>query len=204
MMGGVGVSQMNPDATQGIAEVRRLLQRFQDGYAARNPEALDAFMDLFVSSDDLEVIGTKGIVPGEQEWCRGPNAVKKLIADDWAGWGDVVYDVDGARIHVLGDTAWFATTAKATMTIPTEGMYGGFVAQAQSTLESETLSAQEKLIEVTRLGSDIALELQLGETFVWPVRFTAVAVREGGTWRFHQMQFSYSNTRFPDVRQPVS
>ena len=198
------MNQNDPDGTRDAAEVRALLQRFQDGYTARNPEALDDFMDLFVSGEELEVIGTKGAAPGEQEWCCGPDAVKKLIADDWAGWGTVVYDVAGARIHIRGDAAWLATTAKATMTIPTEGMYGGFVAQAQSTLKNEELTPQEKMLEVARLGSDIAFELTLGETFVWPFRFTAVAGRDQGTWRFHQMQFSYSNTRFPDVRLPVS
>ena len=204
LMGGGCVSQNHPDVMQDVAEVRALMQRFQDAYTARNPEALDDVMDLFVADEDLEVIGTKGIVPGEQEWCRGPDAVRKLIADDWAGWGDVVYDVAGSRIHVRGDTAWLATTGQATMSIPTEGMYGGFVAQAQSTLNDDALSPKEKMLEVARLGSDIAFELPLGETFIWPFRFTAVAVRDQGEWRFHQMQFSYSNTRFPDERQPVS
>ena len=29
---------------------------------------------------------------------------------------------------------------------------------------------------------------------------TAVAVREAGVWRFHQMQFSFETTSTPDVR----
>jgi hypothetical protein len=50
------------------------------------------------------------------------------------------------------------------------------------------------------LGADIVLGLPLSETFVWPFRFTAVAVREAGRWRFQQMQFSFATTHAPDVR----
>jgi len=43
-------------------------------------------------------------------------------------------------------------------------------------------------------------ELQRGETFVWPLRFSAVLINDDGAWRFIQMQFSFATTRFPDVR----
>ncbi len=185
-----------------VEEVRALLQEFQNGYTARDRDRLDRFMDLFVQSDELEVIGTKGIRPGEQEWCCGTAAVRGLIEDDWQGWGDVVFDVDGAHITVQGDVAWLATAATATMTIPTDHVYGGFLAQTKNTLEDEVLSPRDKMIEITRLGADLLFESPLGETFVWPFRFTAVAVRVNGAWKFHQMQFSYSNTRLPDVRVP--
>ena len=187
-----------------IEAVRALLQEFQDGYAARDTDRLDSFMELFVDSEDLEVIGTKGISPGADEWCRGPAAVRRLIEDDWRGWGDVVFDVRGAHIAVRGDVAWLATSATATLTIPTEHMQAGFVAQARATLDDESLTPEAKLLEITRLGADLYFEMPLGDTFVWPFRFTAVAVNDGGRWRFHQMQFSYSNTRLPDVRSPVN
>ena len=67
-------------------------------------------------------------------------------------------------------------------------------------LEDEARSPKGKVLDIVGLGSDIVLGLPLSETFVWPFRLTAVAVREE-TWRFHQMQLSFATTRAPDVRQ---
>jgi len=188
--------------TQGA--VRDLLVRFQAGYTARNLDHLDDFMTNFVPSDDIEAIGTKGIHAGEEEWCVGLDAVRGLIEDDWKGWGDVVFDVDGARIHVQGDVAWLSCSATATLRIPFENISAMFLAQAGNTMEDEDLTPEQKMLEVTRLGADIYFEMPMGEIFVWPFRFAAVAVIHDGAWRFHQMQFSYSNTRLPDVRMPSS
>jgi len=183
-----------------IDEVRALLQEFQDGYSKRDVAELDAFMELFVTSDELEVIGTNTVAPGQGEWCRGVEATRELIKNDWKEWGDVVFDVQGAHITVNGDVGWLATTAKVTMTIPAEFWYNYFLASAKGTLEKEEMDAQAKMLDIVRLGTDLLLELQQGDTFVWPIRFTAVAVRNEGHWRFHQMQFSFPTTRPPDVR----
>jgi hypothetical protein len=43
-------------------------------------------------------------------------------------------------------------------------------------------------------------ELRRGQTFVWPLRLTAVVVREAGDWKFAQMNFSFPTVYFPDVR----
>jgi hypothetical protein len=181
-------------------EVRALLQQFQDGYSRRDTGELDAFMELFVASDELEVIGTNTVAPGQGEWCRGPEATRVLIKNDWEDWGDVVFDVPGTHITVNGDVAWLATTAKVTRTLPAELGYDYFITAAARALESEELDAQTKMLDIVRLGSDLLPELHRGETFVWPIRFTAVAVKSGGRWRFHHMHFSFATTRFPDVR----
>ncbi len=182
--------------------VRELLRKFQAGYTERNTDKLDAFMRLFDASDEIEAIGTKGLQAGEDEWCIGRDAVRCLIEDDWKGWGDVVFDVDKARIQVVGDVAWLSTSATATLQIPFENIPAMFLSQAGNTIENEDLTPEQKMLEISRLGADIYFEMPMGETFVWPFRFTAVAVLNDGEWRFHRMQFSYSNTRFPDVRRP--
>jgi hypothetical protein len=185
-----------------VDQVRALLQKLQDGYTKRDAAELDAFMELFVPSDELEVIGTNTVAPGQGEWCRGIEATRELIKNDWSewGWGDVVFDVQGAHITVIGEVAWLATTAKATMSLPAGFCYNYYLDSVKRTLDKEEMGAQTKMLDIARLGSDLLFELQEGETFVWPFRFTAVAVRNGERWRFHQMQFSYSTTRFPDVR----
>jgi hypothetical protein len=180
--------------------VRELLKAFQSGYAARDVTKIDEFMELFGSTNDVEAIGTKGSFSGEKEWRVGRVAVRDLIEDDWRGWGDVVFDVDGAWIRVHDDVAWLSCSATATLRIPFDNISDGFLAETKNTLDDETLSPDEKMSKITRLGSDIYFEMPRGERFVWPFRFTAVAVKESTGWCFRQVQFSYSNTRMPDVR----
>ena len=182
-------------------KVRTLLARFQEGYARRDQTYLDEFMELFVSGDELEVIGTNAIEPGEGEWCHGREAVRDLVSGDWEYWGKVEYDVAGARIHVRGDAAWMATTGTVTDTITRDDRYAGYLDYVRGVLdENEETSQRAKMLEIVRLGNDIVVDLPLSETFVWPFRFTAVAVQQEGEWRFHQMQFSFATTRSPDVR----
>lgn len=183
-----------------IDQVRELLSRFQEGYAQRDLGRLDEFMDLFTSTEDLEVIGTNAVAPGEGEWCQGREAVRELVAGDWEHWGDVRFDVQNARISFHGNVAWLATTGSVTDTIPAEECCTGYLDFVEGKLEEGQLSPQARMLEILRLGTDILLGIQQGERYVWPFRFTAVAVREAGGWRFHQVQYSFPTTRAPDVR----
>ena len=182
------------------SEVRALLQKFQDGYASRDLAKLDAFMDLFIAGDELEVIGTGAVKPPKGEWCQGREAVRRLVASDWQFWGNVSFDVGGANIFVKGDVGWLATTGTVTDTIPVEQRYNDYLKYVGGVLVDEERDEQAKTLEIVALGNDIMKALSLSETVVCPFRFTAVAVKEQGTWRFHQMQFSFATTRVPDVR----
>jgi hypothetical protein len=183
-----------------VEQVRTLLRNFQEGYTRRDPAHLDAFMELFTEGSDLEIIGTNAVEPGADEWCLGREAARRLVAGDWEHWGDVVYDVEGARIFVRGDVAWLATAGTVNDTIPLEDRYTGYLAYVRSVLEDSDHDTRGKMLDIVGLGNDILIGLPLSETFTWPFRFTALAVREHGDWRFHQMQFSFATTRAPDVR----
>lgn len=185
-------------------QVRALLQKFQDGYAQRDLAELDEFMELFIPDDELEVIGTNAVAPGQGEWCRGRQATQELVASDWEHWGDVAFDVAGAQISVKGDVAWLATIGTVTDTIPEDDCYAGFLDFAERTLSEEKLDPQAKMLDIVRQGTDLLLEITQGETYLWPFRFTAVAVKSQGRWRFAQMQFSFPTTRAPDVRHAAS
>ncbi len=185
-------------------QVRALLQEFQDGYAQRDLAKLDEFMELFTLDGELEVIGTNAVTPGRGEWCRGRQATRELVASDWEHWGAVVFDVGGAHISVRGDVAWLATTGTVTDTIPEDDCYAGFLDFAERTLKEEKLDPRAKMLDIVRQGTDLLVEIPQGETYVWPFRFTAVAVKSQGRWRFAQMQFSFPTTRAPDVRHTAS
>ena len=184
-----------------MEDIRYLLRQFQLGYTRRNRDDLEAFMELFVTTDGLEVIGTDAVQPGEGEWCIGREAVRRLVASDWENWGQVVFDVDGARIQSLGDVAWLATTGTVTDTTSTEARYSSYLDDTRGVLADEDRGPDDKLLHFNGVGSDVLSSLPPSQTLVWPFRFTAVAVRQGGQWRFTQMQFSFATTRSPDVRQ---
>ncbi|MBE0698794.1 MAG: hypothetical protein IH586_17890 [Anaerolineaceae bacterium] len=187
-----------------IQAVRETLRQFQEGYTRRNPEEIDAFKRLFVPADELEMIGTAALEPGDDEWRFGIPGVSSMMIGDWNGWGDVVLDVADARIHTLGDVAWLATTGTVTMVLDAEENYRDTLEYIRQQLtEEDSLSPDKRLLEIIREGAAILSEAGQGSTYVWPLRFTAVLVRQAENWLFHQLQFSFATTRFPDERCAV-
>jgi hypothetical protein len=177
--------------------IRHLLQRFQEGYAQRDADRLDAFMELF--TPDAEVIGTNGIEPGVEEWYLGRDAARVLVAGDWRSWGDVRLHLDAASVRVAGAVGWLAITATVTQTIGPEN-YADFLAYVKEYIEDADVPAEEKVHYILRGGTNSVYELRCGERFVWPLRLTAVVVRDGDAWRFAQLHFSFPTIYFPDVR----
>lgn len=92
-----------------IESVRGVLQRFQDGYTARDLSKLDEFMQLFVQSDEIEMIGVGASKRGGPEWFQGLASVREIVEGDWTYWGDVRLNLEGAKITVLGSVAWLST-----------------------------------------------------------------------------------------------
>lgn len=183
-----------------IEQVRAVLQHFQDGYTQRDAARVDEIMALF--TDDAEVIGTNGMRPSEGEWYIDKAGARGLVAGDWEGWGDVRFDVAGAHIEVRGEVAWLATAATVSTTIHAAESYAGYLQRIKSMIDDPAgPSAEETLLDIVRGGTNTLYELRRGERFVWPLRFTAVLVRQSnGAWLFAQMQFSFPTTRFPDER----
>ncbi len=189
-----------------IQAVRDTLQKFQDGYERRDTSQLENFRALFVPEDDLEIIGTGAIETGDDEWCLGLDAACDLIENDWEGWGDLALDVADARIHVLGDAAWLATTGKVSMDLDPTQTIQDYLSYMQEVAGDESLAPQARLVEILRGATNTLYEADRGKQYIWPLRFTAVLVRRpgggngSGRWLFHQIQFSFPTTRFPDVR----
>lgn len=178
-------------------EIQSLLQTFQEGYTRRDLTRLEAFMDLFTA--DTEVIGTNAVQPGVDEWHIGRQSARDLVEGDWRWWGDFCLDWETASIQVKGDAGWVSAPATVTKTIGEEG-YTTFLETIKKTLETSNLPDEQKLHFILRGGSNTVFELRRGEKFVWPLRFTAVVVRQAGGWKFAQVHFSFPTLYFPDVR----
>ena len=190
---------------QEIQAVRDTLKMFQDGYDRREKAYLEDFRKLFVPEDDLEVIGTGAIDPGDDEWCLGSDAASGLVQNDWEGWGDLALDVADARIHVEGNVAWLATTGTVTMDLDVTESYRDYLTYLREVADDEAVDPRARLLEILRGGANTLFEAERGKMYIWPLRFTAVLVRRQGDngqprWLFHQVQFSFPTTRYPDVR----
>jgi hypothetical protein len=187
-------------STSVVQEIHEILQKFQDGYDRRDAALIDDFRKLFVPEDELEVIGTGAITPGEDEWCLGLDASCGLFTNDWEAWGDLKLDVADSRVSSLGDVAWLATTGTVKMAMDPEETITDYLDYIQGVAVDEDLNPRQRLIEILRGGTNTLFEAERGREYVWPLRFTAVLVRREGNWLFAQMQFSFATTRFPDVR----
>jgi len=188
-------AQSPPD----IDQIRLVLQQFQDGYTRRDVTHLDEFMQLFID-EGLEVIGTNGVKPGVAEWYIDKTDARELVKGDWEFWGDLRLDVEGAHIQMRDEVAWLATSATVSMTIRAEENFPSYLQRIKDVIDQTGPSAEIKLLDILRGGSNTLYEFLRGEQFVWPLRFTAVLVRQADGWRFQQMQFSFPTTRFPDER----
>jgi hypothetical protein len=188
-----------PVDSGSLSEVRSVLQKFQDGYVKRDIKSLDKFMELFEEDERLEVIGTMAVDRGHREWCLGRKATKNLVEGDWKYWGDVALDVGGARIHILDNVAWLATWGTVTKIEDNKTSYQKALNRFEEVLKNQ-VNNEEKILEIVREGTNTLCEVGKGETYIWPLRFTAVLIKRNGIWRFHQMNFSFPTIRKPDVR----
>lgn len=184
-----------------IANIKEVIQAFQQGYLDRDLEAVDRFLDLFCDEGDLEVIGTDAHIKGEGEWCLDKNALKKIIYSDWKGWGDLRLDTDNLDIHLNGQTAWFAAPGSVSRTMEPAQSYQNFIGYLKWVAENEPeVPAKDKLLDMLRGGIITLAEAEQGATYIWPIRLTGVLVKENDQWRFCQMTFSFPTIYPPDIR----
>lgn len=178
-------------------EIYQLLEKFQEGYIHRDLNKVNSFMELFTA--DAEVIGTNGVKPGVDEWYTDRTSARELIEGDWQGWGDLRLDLDTMSIQQRGNVGWIAASATVTKIIGQEN-YASYLEYVKNYIDRQDLTAEQKLLNILRGGTNTVFELRRGEKFVWALRFTAVVVRETDGWKFAQMNFSFPTIYFPDVR----
>jgi hypothetical protein len=177
---------------QPIAQVRKVLQSFQDGYAARELDKLDEFMHLFAPGDETELIGIGASTRNGYEWFEGYDRIREIIKSDWEYWGDVRLDVENAKITVKGDVAWLSTVGQILQTdhIHSDDVTASTLGQMKELLEDEKLSPRDRLVEASHFGVRRWREREKPAGYVWPFVLTAVLVKDGASWRFHTLHWS--------------
>ncbi|WP_291574300.1 nuclear transport factor 2 family protein [Clostridium sp. UBA4548] len=177
-------------------EVRKKLQVFQDGYIKRDVNYVDEYMkEVFLLNEDLIVIGTDA-----DELCLGVDAARGIVESDWKYWGDFKFNVDNALISVNGDVAYFTTKAFLERNITDKTMLGWINSSNKYTFSSEE-APKHKLLEALNDTIGYMYEMEKGEAFIVPMRFSGVLVRKDGKWLIQHLQYSDYNEGMPEVRK---
>jgi hypothetical protein len=172
-------------------QVREVLQRFQDGYTYRDVGKLEAFMQLFVHSNEIEMIGVGAAKRGGGEWFQGIDQIREIIESDWTYWGDVRINVAGAKINVHGDVAWLSADGDLLTNAAFDDALPFYVQMMKDNLEDESRSLKMRVLDATFFGLSRLRDIQRGMGFPNAFTFTAVLVRADGEWRFHTIHWSF-------------
>lgn len=172
--------------------IRQVLYRFQQGYLDRDLNKLDEFMELFLSSDEIELIGIGASARKEFEWFQGVDQVREIIESDWKYWGDVRIDADQAKITVRDKVAWLSMTGAILQTdhIQTDELTNFTLNHIKEILENESLDPGSRLMETTHYGMRRLRERQKKAGYRWPFVITAVLVEHEKQWLFHTIHWS--------------
>jgi hypothetical protein len=177
--------------TKEVSQVRTTLQKFQDGYIARDKSKLDTFMELFAPTDEIELIGVGASERGGNEWFNGRAAIREIIEGDWTYWGAVEIDVNGAKITVSGQTAWLSTTGTLTAGDEYEKAFPFYLEQMRDLLMDEKRSFDDRLTDATHFGVNRLRDRMRGAGARWPFIITAVLIKTDGGWGFHTIHWSF-------------
>ena len=183
------------NSNEEIQEIRKVLQVFQDGYTKRDLNYVDEYMqEVFLCDEDLVVIGTDA-----EELCLGSDATRGIVASDWKYWGDFKLNVEEAIICVNGDVAYFTTKAILNRIISNETMLKWNRNSTKYTFKADG-TQKHNLMKVLWDTLDSLYECEKGETFITPMRFSGVLVKEDGRWLIKHAQYSDYTDGMPGVR----
>ena len=174
-----------------IESVLLALQSFQDGYTARDVSRLDEFMQLFVQSDEIEMIGVGASKRGGPEWFQGMAAIREIIEGDWTYWGDVRLNLKDAKITVLGSAAWLSTDGMLISNQEYDKALPFYIDTMRELLEKEELGLDARVAEATQFGLNRLRDRIYGVGHPWPFTFTAVLMYVQESWRFHMIHWSF-------------
>lgn len=178
--------------------IQEILSKFQQGYSERDLSKVNSFTEeLFLNSNDISVLGT-----ATAELFFGFDEVKRLIHDDWEGWGDLEIDCENASISIDQNVAWFSTSGTVTYRFEhTKERYDRYVHLMKTFAEDKELTPKQR---ITLINWVLTLNFhqrdgQVREYF-WPLGLSGVLIKEGEAWKMIHLHFSMMNSNFPDER----
>lgn len=111
-------------------------------------------MQLFVPSDEIELIGIGASTRNANEWFQGLARIREIVGSDWQYRSDVRLEVESTKITIHSETAWLSTVGAILQTdhIHTDEVTQFSLNQMKEMLEDENLPLKNRLIEVTHFG----------------------------------------------------
>jgi hypothetical protein len=171
-----------------MSEVNDVLSKFQELYTNRNESELENFVkNRFSFTNGLVVLGSE-----MNQWCHREEEIIELIKTHWKlennYWKKTDFKFGEAKIFANENVAWVISIGNTNSTI-------------SEIIGKEKISKEDALNIANKIANTLK-NVEQGENYVWPFRFTCVLIKENASWKFHQMQFSLDseswNHRYTD------
>lgn len=201
----ITAQQINP-IENAQKEILEFLNKFQAGYTLKDVSKVKEWTHD-IMTDDVYIIGTNGVFPNTGEWQVGIDKAEKLFANDWKYWGVLDADIKNADIRILSPTTAMVAM-KATVTKSPQNGYGRSneanmersITRFAELKNDSTKTIRQKLYTAIWDAGMVLKNIELGETFVWPIRISMVLIKQGGKWKMVQTHYSYPMSGYPPVR----
>jgi len=189
-----------PETKDTYPGLSRLIESLQAAYNLKDPAKAREFVHTsFVGDGAVLIIGTES-----GEWFEGTEDITKLFYWDWETWGDVDFGFDSrCWIRCNGTSAQIASEGTCGMVLDREKTAGEYISGTVQSILSSKASESGKILELIRTGMHVYSQLQYGDSYTWPIRFTAFAEEIEEAWRFSQMHFSIPSLSIPAVRNGI-
>jgi len=182
-----------------MKEIIDVLCRLQQGYDERDLENVEMFMaEVFSDRQDLLTLGTS-----TGEVCIGREEVKKLIYDDWKGWGDFKINSDDASIYSDGGVAWFYAdcTVKYEFEDANDKEFKRYNEYIREIVDQEDATSKQKLSFLNwALGLHYHQRRSSKREHLWPSELSGMVVKENDSWKIATLHFAMAKPNYPDER----
>lgn len=171
--------------TDSRSSICQLLTGFQSCYLDSESSTNLVVNDMFLPYDDIYVVD-----PSEVPAAIGKGPIGEMIKIQRDKWDSMTLNIDESIIGVEGDTAFIITNGIFKKNTPTEEFLEKEWERVKATIQKEG-NGTDKLFEAQKQIANTFKELSFGEEALWEFRFEALAVKEDGKWKFHNVHFTY-------------
>ncbi len=193
--------------TNDESEILQILKTFYEGYIKRDLSLVNIWAKKHLD-ENIQIIGTNAIYPGDFEWRTGQNAAIEMFENDWKHFGQLKFYLDQADIIVENNCAWATVFATATR-ITSKEENRTFEASKKRSLDrikamtEENKSSTLTLYQIINDASSVLFQYEQSELFVWPIRTSFSFIKINDKWLIKQLHFSWPGRGFPAVRITV-
>jgi len=172
-----------------INEVNKMLEKLQELYTKKDMSQVENFAcKAFSLRDGFSILGS-----GINQWCSNIDDMKALIKSHFDNennyWREINFKFEDAKVFANENVGWVVSIGNIKNTLSEDDQIEETINKVKDILVKGEKS-KENVLDAARKIARTLREIDKGENYVWPFRFTCVLIKENNTWKFHQMQFS--------------